>query len=352
MSQLYPSLEDMKVDQMVRAEQAAAGAPPAPEGLPYPVRPLMPVAPGQEQFAHLYPSLTDYMGLELTPELVAQLEEQEKQLVQQQSSVVPSASSSGGYQLVAPISGQSGTLQKAAVSHAIREAQCGPDPPNVYKMTTEAEPAPGPAPAAETAEVNGHVTAETAVEQGEVKKTVVEVHDEQTNGHISGRSQSVADAQMGSGRPWFRRGGRAMPLRKSVTYGKSVEELAVQRRQMAAAAMPQPWMQRLVTLCKDRDGKVGLRCQEINKGVFVVLVQKNSPAAMAGLRFGDQILQINDESVAGYDMDKVHSIFRKARSDAIKFGEVGVKRGRGTSRCSVHGANHDLLTAPPVQLPQ
>ena len=44
----------------------------------------MPVAPGQEQFAHLYPSLTDYMGLELTPELVAQLEEQEKQIVQQQ----------------------------------------------------------------------------------------------------------------------------------------------------------------------------------------------------------------------------------------------------------------------------
>ena len=61
------------------------------------------------------------------------------------------------------------------------------------------------------------------------------------------RSQSPADEKMGSGRPWFRRGGRGTPLRKSVTYGKSVEELAVQRRQMAAAAMPQPWMQRLVS---------------------------------------------------------------------------------------------------------
>ncbi|XP_037084647.1 syntenin-1-like [Pollicipes pollicipes] len=193
MASIYPSLEDMKVDQMAQAERAQSGD--TPSSLPYPTRPLMPTAPGQEQFAHLYPSLSDYMGLELTPELVAQLEDQEKQVaLQQPSGLVPSASSTHGYQLVAPISGASGALQKAAVSHAIRE----------------------------------------------------------------------------------------------------------------------------VTLCKDRDGRVGLRCQEINKGVFVVLVQKNSPAAMAGLRFGDQILQINEVSVAGYDMDKVHDMFRKARSDAIK----------------------------------
>ena len=46
-------------------------------------------------------------------------------------------------------------------------------------------------------------------------------------------------------------------------------------------------------MCKDRDGKVGLRVRSVDKGVFVALVTKGSPSAMGGLRFGDQILQIN-----------------------------------------------------------
>ena len=46
-------------------------------------------------------------------------------------------------------------------------------------------------------------------------------------------------------------------------------------------------------LCKDKDGKVGLRVRSVDKGVFVALVTKGSPSAMGGLRFGDQILQIN-----------------------------------------------------------
>lgn len=37
-----------------------------------------------------------------------------------------------------------------------------------------------------------------------------------------------------------------------------------------------------VTVCKDGDGKVGMRVKAINKGVFVCLVTKNSPAALAG----------------------------------------------------------------------
>ncbi|KAG8239466.1 hypothetical protein J437_LFUL018875, partial [Ladona fulva] len=48
------------------------------------------------------------------------------------------------------------------------------------------------------------------------------------------------------------------------------------------------------------------------------MVEKNSPAAMIGLRFGDQILSINDENVAGYTMDKVHSIIRKSPVNGIK----------------------------------
>lgn len=74
---------------------------------------------------------------------------------------------------------------------------------------------------------------------------------------------------------------------------------------------------REVVLCKDQKGKVGLRVQAINKGIFVVLVQANSPAAMVGLRFGDQLLTINDEVLAGYSVDKVHTLIAKSNPDHI-----------------------------------
>jgi len=76
---------------------------------------------------------------------------------------------------------------------------------------------------------------------------------------------------------------------------------------------------RLVVGCKGADGKVGLRVQHINKGVFVSFVQRGSPAAIAGLRFGDQILQINGETLAGYDRDKVMKILKKANPKMIEF---------------------------------
>lgn len=70
-------------------------------------------------------------------------------------------------------------------------------------------------------------------------------------------------------------------------------------------------------LCKDRDGKVGFRVQAINKGVFVCLVVKDSPAAIAGLRFGDQILKINDTTTAGYDLDKIIKVVKKSDKNNI-----------------------------------
>jgi len=75
---------------------------------------------------------------------------------------------------------------------------------------------------------------------------------------------------------------------------------------------------RCVTACKDNDGKMGLRVQHINKGVFVSLVQKGSPAALAGLRFGDQILQINGTTLAGMDRDKVMKLIKKADPQRIE----------------------------------
>ena len=49
---------------------------------------------------------------------------------------------------------------------------------------------------------------------------------------------------------------------------------------------------REVVVCKDGSGKVGISFFAESKGVFVCYVKTGSPGAMAGLRFGDQILQV------------------------------------------------------------
>jgi syntenin-1 len=75
---------------------------------------------------------------------------------------------------------------------------------------------------------------------------------------------------------------------------------------------------RELTLCKDAKGKCGFRVQNVSKGIFVVLVQQSSAAALAGLRFGDQILQINEQDVAGWSIDKVHNMIKKMPANGIK----------------------------------
>ena len=71
-----------------------------------------------------------------------------------------------------------------------------------------------------------------------------------------------------------------------------------------------PWLSRWVVLCKDGDGKVGLRVSTHRKGVFVVLVVPGSPAAMAGLRFGDQLLSLGRTELAGKTAETVHCLLR------------------------------------------
>ncbi|NXI34790.1 SDCB1 protein, partial [Galbula dea] len=70
-------------------------------------------------------------------------------------------------------------------------------------------------------------------------------------------------------------------------------------------------------LCKDQDGKIGLRLKSVDNGIFVQLVQANSPAALAGLRFGDQVLQINGENCAGWSSDKAHKVLKQASGERI-----------------------------------
>ncbi|XP_072267255.1 syntenin-1 [Pyxicephalus adspersus] len=74
---------------------------------------------------------------------------------------------------------------------------------------------------------------------------------------------------------------------------------------------------REVILCKDQDGKIGLRLKSIDNGVFVQLVQANSPASLVGLKFGDQVLQINGENCAGWSSDKSHKFLKQVSGDRI-----------------------------------
>ncbi|XP_048865918.1 syntenin-1 isoform X2 [Brienomyrus brachyistius] len=74
---------------------------------------------------------------------------------------------------------------------------------------------------------------------------------------------------------------------------------------------------RELILCKDMDGKIGLRLKSVDNGVFVQLVQANTAAALGGLRFGDQVLQINGENCAGWSTDKAHKALKSAAAERI-----------------------------------
>ncbi|KAI2550087.1 SDCBP isoform 7 [Pan troglodytes] len=69
---------------------------------------------------------------------------------------------------------------------------------------------------------------------------------------------------------------------------------------------------------------LSLNEEEIRANVAVVsgaplqgLVQANSPASLVGLRFGDQVLQINGENCAGWSSDKAHKVLKQAFGEKI-----------------------------------
>jgi len=70
-------------------------------------------------------------------------------------------------------------------------------------------------------------------------------------------------------------------------------------------------------LCKDGKGQIGLKISSFNNGIFVSVVVKDSPAAKAGMRFGDQVLQINEVFVTGLSVDKVNNIFKECSINNI-----------------------------------
>lgn len=110
---LYPSLEDLKVDQMMRAQDQLISSMAQTQPMPNTGY----VRPGEALSLSMYPSLGDYMGLELSEELIAaNMPEYLQVATTTRTDVVPVA---GG--MIAPVSGQSVGLQRAHVSGGIRQ---------------------------------------------------------------------------------------------------------------------------------------------------------------------------------------------------------------------------------------
>lgn len=141
MSSLYPSLEDMQVHKMMQAQetafvQAAQSLPSSAPIYPYSQNPYpqltSPSAPSAAypsappsagaSVAELYPGLADFMGLEFSEEMIAanmpEYLKNNQVAIPAANSIVPSSNLGG---LIAPLSGQSVGLQRAQVTHGIRE---------------------------------------------------------------------------------------------------------------------------------------------------------------------------------------------------------------------------------------
>lgn len=73
-----------------------------------------------------------------------------------------------------------------------------------------------------------------------------------------------------------------------------------------------------VTLAKGKDGKIGVAPTAIDNGIFVGFVWKDSAAALAGVRFGDQILAINGQSVSGWSAKQTIKCIGKQDGAAIQ----------------------------------
>lgn len=63
---------------------------------------------------------------------------------------------------------------------------------------------------------------------------------------------------------------------------------------------------------------VGIAPVAWDSGIFVGFVWAGSTAAMAGMRFGDQILRINGESVAAWKQEKVLKVLRNADPSGVE----------------------------------
>lgn len=92
----------------------------------------------------------------------------------------------------------------------------------------------------------------------------------------------------------------------------SPQDLGVARAQVKQGV-------RQVILAKDGNGKLGIALAAIDKGLFVAFVWQGSAAALGGVRFGDQILQIDGQSVAGWTVDQALKNLKAADPQRVVF---------------------------------
>ncbi|KAA0194155.1 Syntenin [Fasciolopsis buskii] len=107
----------------------------------------------------------------------------------------------------------------------------------------------------------------------------------------------------------------ALSPKAGALYARNASRAIVENRRSPAEIKPGV---RRVVGCKDENGLFGVQLINVDKGVFVSLVKRDSPAALAGLRFGDQILSINDVVVAGMSGTKVMNLIRSAPPNGIE----------------------------------
>ncbi|KAA3674684.1 syntenin-1 [Paragonimus westermani] len=108
---------------------------------------------------------------------------------------------------------------------------------------------------------------------------------------------------------------------------------------------------RRIVLCKDTNGKVGIQLINMNNGIFVSFVRNQSPAALGGLRFGDQVLAICDRVLAGLSGSKAMGLIRKAAQNNVVFLvrdrplERTVVVNKNSSGCLGITVEHGVITA-------
>lgn len=114
---LYPSLEDMKVDQMIQAQnQLLNSVYNDNSSQMINAAPNTSYTPNAPSGSDLYPALNDYMGLELSEDVIMQnMPEYSRALVSQELRTVQASSG-----LVSTVTDLS-TIGKANITHGIRQ---------------------------------------------------------------------------------------------------------------------------------------------------------------------------------------------------------------------------------------
>uniref|UniRef100_A0A182SPN2 PDZ domain-containing protein n=1 Tax=Anopheles maculatus TaxID=74869 RepID=A0A182SPN2_9DIPT len=79
-------------------------------------------------------------------------------------------------------------------------------------------------------------------------------------------------------------------------------------------------LEKFLLIRKGEGGKIGVTGRLIQpaRKILICAVTRKSPAYMAGLRYGDEILCLENEPVSGMELDRVRDLVRKNLRNSIK----------------------------------